>query len=703
MPTPYTSEDLIRDATAPGAPPTPAITTAADIVHDAGVQAPAPPAPLAANAPADPNASSSSSSTTNATTGPGPGVGTLDPVSPLQAAARTAEPYAVAAGGAAAAALVPELEAPAIALNALRAIASTYGAVGARHLSRMIGGLPKPTPSENATDAVITALPFAVGHVAERLALSPEEEDLVVKNLRGERTAPPRPIPTELPAKAPKPGAPPTAAAATVPGEAPAPDVGIIPQPPLEASVGRDMSGVGTQMTAGVQKESNLRYEAERSAATRLGLTLPSTSHIAESAAGALDKLNESGLDPSQKDAARKVLEAIRTAAGGETAAAGDYVKVNAGASAAPTPYATGLAWKKSLRDLASDFSETGNAKSFRTGAVDRVLREVNNTLRTAAQGTEVADAARTADEYFASEVIPTRKMARVLVRGETEPNALVAALSAPGNEQKFARFMNGLDASQPELAAKVRSIRFNQVQQRFTDDAGRFDIPAFKKWWQQQPTATRASLAGGQAGAYSELFDTLEQVGAARTGTQAILDEQHAAASADAASTLQRAQIDYQDAQARYDQSVAARGTVRLDNLRARRAYQATLDDQQSQLEAARQKLASQQALVKLPAQGYLAVKALQSLAHGNVTPAIIDAVIGTGFSRILAKPSSVVILNRIVRAGAAGASPNVIARFGLKLAGDVVGDYATVLFPAAQHNRDALSGTGYSAAPGK
>jgi len=443
------------------------------------------------------------------------------------------------------------------------------------------------------------------------------------------------------------------------------------PLPPdVPPQVGPQFTRVAQEHLKAVEKQKAVHYGAELAKAKELGLEGPPPQHIMRAAGDALEALDRSGLDPTVRDGARKVLESVRdldVGRLGRRTTIGEGGRIEGAVTKepleGPVTYADYDAWRQKLQEYAPGFAKLGQAQSQSKGSVGHVLGLIDEEMGQLARGTDVETLHRAADDFFVHEVQPARAVAKQVLRGEIEPNTLVDALTGKAHQQKFARYLKQLDDTAPGQALAFRQVKTQNMIER-ASRSGTFDPEAFLAEFNKMPTRTREALMHGtNARELRELFGNIDQAKAlARTSqadTQIALDTAHA----DAVAAHEAAAADFTAAVAKGKEQQVAYRTAR-EHAKA----------QDPVLVSARRKLASQQMLMEAPADvlgGVLGLKAV--MQTGNVYPLFNWLGGGSGvaaahrlMSTILSTPNAPRALNRLFRLAASGASESVKARVG-------------------------------------
>lgn len=572
------------------------------------------------------------------------------------------ETAAAAAAQTAALALIPETGgATALLLPALAA--GTSGGLAREGVARYQGRTPSWT--ERGVNFLIDALPVAVMSAVQKVVLSPAELDAATRALSGEKPpVPTAPTPEAMP---PKPGAAPKAGKPVpVPEVAPGVQAGAvsaIPGAPIPPTVGPQMTKVAADALRLTEKDAAAKYAAEVSTASKLGLSEPTPQHILTAASDALDALDRSGLDPQVSGGARKLLESIRDVQGEVNPETGEIIVRKGKEPVEHVTYADLDAWRQKLQEYSSSFARLGQPQSFTKGTIGHVLGMVKDEMAAMAKGTEVEKLAGAADDFFINEVQPARKLARAVLKGETEPNAMVDALTKPANTNKLTRFLSLADRKAPAQAQAFRTVKYQNMVDRATAADGSFRPDAFLKELDAMPAQTRVAILGGtNRNEIRELLTNLEQARGLAKASQA-----DAQATADA--TLARTQATHDQAVADY-QAVAARNAQAKADFKATKGIEPPPSED---LVRARRKLSSQQMLLQAPPAVMAGTHAMQALLHGNAYPfmawAAGESAAARSISSIMASPKAIPWINRVFKLAGVGASPNAIARAGFQV----------------------------------
>ena len=609
----------------------------------------------------------------------------------------------LAVGTAAAAALAP-VTGGASALI-LPAFFAGLGGFGGREAGALIEGPAGETVSpfsgrgrqrssfERWVGLAVDALPVAVGNALRPIVMAPKEIEAAVDvftaaRARGARTfeagakelaeervaAVPKPATEALP---PKPGRAPTT------GKAAAPEmVGDVPvgamrpissgpsAPGTPPSVGPRFTRVATDHLGDVEEQAAARYSAAAASAKRANLREPVPPHIIDSATETIEALDRSGLDPTTRDGARKLLESIRDVGEDKVtktskgAIPGEVVEdIRPGIT--EVDFEVLDSWRQKLQEYAQPFSALGKPQSFTKGSIGHLLGLVKDEMKKLVRGTSAETMLDDADTFFVHEVQPARKIAQSVLRGEVEPNAFVDVFTNKKNEAKFVRYMAQLDRRNPGTATAFRRAKAqNMIERAMRGEE--FNPQAFIDELETMPKGTRKALLEGTGpNEIRELASNIEQAKgfarAARADEKAITDKVYA----DAKAAHDAAVVDYAAAVQRARQAKADYRTA-VEHAKA----------QPPELVAAKRKLAAQKMILSSPVAVGIGVAAMKALTAGNVYPLFAwlgggygGAQAAHGLSLLMSSPKAVPVVNALFRAAASGASPNRIVRLGNQL----------------------------------
>lgn len=263
---------------------------------------------------------------------------------------------------------------------------------------------------------------------------------------------------------------------------------------------GTDLMRVADDAMSHVQAEEAAHYGRARSAAERLKLTGPTPVDLGTPAKDALDSLSTLGVPPSEQSRLTKILRGVLNKVEGVDP---DLERViGRGAAArygkrAPTmSYGEADTLRRELQPYVTQFERRGAPVSPAQKAIDETYHRLKRHMRSLARGTEVDDALRTADEHFIHVVKPIRSARGVIARGQLEPQSVVDLLTSKRHVNKFRRFMERADATNPTLARNLRAAKFQRmVADSMDPTTGRFDVTRFERAWGSMPESTRRIL----------------------------------------------------------------------------------------------------------------------------------------------------------------------------------------------------------------
>lgn len=631
-------------------------------------------------------------------TPPPPG-NTLREVTPQEAFVRGAErsgiPQALAATAAAGvvAASAP-VSVPASVLVGAQMAASALAGVGTLKGLRYLGGAAQPGRYENMIEVASDSLPILVGATLGKLAMTPAEEQVLLSTMTKEGRAAAKAAALEkvpTPPTEPKPAYFGLGAAEKVPKVPPTPEPSLAPivGPPVapagQATVGPEFTRAIVAGETAANKVTAAKYQAARDLAAELDLSTPFPAGVQRKAADALVQLDASGLEPTQRDATRKVLESIRDFGGHIDEKTGEVI-VKAGQPVG-TPerltYGQLDDWRRKLQEIAPSFEDAGQAKSYKEGVLGDILGDIKESMKTAARGTKVETLAAEADDYLVNQLRPLQDLSRKAIRGEHEPGALIDTLTSSRNEHAFARGMALADRSDPALAGKVRLLKFQRMADRATDASGNFRGKVFMKELDSMPKATREALLQGDD---NPMRDFLRNYDTAK----AALRSHTADMQAEAAKVADAARASHEAATAAYQAAVDKYNAEKAAYVAAKRA--AANPQPSAELLSARRKLEAQRAYLKLPAQLALFVEGARQLANGHLSTGVFEMLFAPPMlGRLLQSREGVIAANRVLRFAAAGASPKFTSRAGMQLLSHLVGNELMRVVPHTKTKGEA------------
>lgn len=599
------------------------------------------------------------------------GFGTLRAPEPGERAAELAIPLASTIGSAAAMALVPELEGPLLVMRGLQAVASMFGGLVPHVLGKTLAREPI-TKTGLAMEAVADAFPVVLGASVNRLVFTKNEESALLRFMREKETrtveqsaalaAAEAPIPKP---DVPKPGRAPKALKTDKIKE-PLIQVSPLTGESVPPTVGPEMTKVATEAVSSVENSSRAFYDAETARASKLKLEGNFPTHRVEQAQTALAEIDASDLSGPRKTEARKVLEAIANQGSAEVRLGGQSLGRMQTGTPEKIAYGRLDAWRRTLQELVPSFEQgMGRApKTAEQSALSKLLSGIKQDMREMAHGTPVEDLARVADEHFVNTVQPTRRAARTILRGESEPGHLVDILTTPRHEQKIIRFLEHADAKSPATALKYRTLKFQNMVQRSMRN-GAFDAQAFEAELEKMKVGTQNALT--KNGPIKEMLADLKEgrryTADMRADEVRTMKVKHAAEMA----KHEQLTVEYDQAKVRYQRDIAAQ--------------QLTIKELQTgsaDLKNAKSKLAKQRALLTLPPRMFLAAHALTDLIAGKISMGAWETIMTVDtIPRIMATPGAVRIANKLFSALRGGVSKRLVSRYASQLMSHLVGHY--------------------------
>lgn len=300
----------------------------------------------------------------------------------------------------------------------------------------------------------------------------------------------------------------------------------------VEGAVGNLLKRAHPRIAANIRKDTQRLYQIEKSLGENVPATPPSNK-IVESAQDAKDVLEHEDLTPEQKSRVVKVLDRIidRGSPGtikGSPAVPSRLVDaqgnplpgIPAGPDtlkpAAKMTYNDYLKWESDLREVAPrGFINKVHPDTQSKGVLSNIQYYISQELdNMATKSPALANARRSAKDFFRSEVIPDREMVDAIGSDKYGPNDVVQMIVTSGRSDILKRF---LARATPVEQQATKAAFFSQKLREATDATGQLDAATFLKSWRRIRRANPENIqllsgAGRQGNQVAELITQLEK-----------------------------------------------------------------------------------------------------------------------------------------------------------------------------------------------